>query len=241
MRQKLTLLLCFAMLTSGAWSQMMNSDKYSSNKKGSLVGIHVNAIDFKTPETFRNTSSPRFTTKLADMDYGVSISYWKGLTSKIDFSTKVSAMFHNYKFDFNQASDKYEIGAELEPTLNIRPYSDNHLFIPFLTAGVGGGYYMGDFGAYVPAGVGLQFNFLSTTYLFVQAQYRFSLTKDVVKDHLLYSLGVAQNFSPEKPKVMAPPPPPVVLDRDGDGVLDADDKCPDTPGLAALQGCPDRD
>jgi len=38
-----------------------------------------------------------------------------------------------------------------------------------------------------------------------------------------------------------PPPPPVVLDRDGDGVLDAVDRCPDTPGLASLQGCPDRD
>ena len=30
-------------------------------------------------------------------------------------------------------------------------------------------------------------------------------------------------------------------DRDNDGVLDDDDKCPDTPGLASLQGCPDRD
>ena len=34
---------------------------------------------------------------------------------------------------------------------------------------------------------------------------------------------------------------PVVLDRDGDGVLDADDKCPDVAGLTSLQGCPDRD
>ena len=44
-------------------------------------------------------------------------------------------------------------------------------------------------------------------------------------------------------KLPAPPPPPmpVVLDRDNDGVLDAVDRCPDTPGLAALQGCPDRD
>ena len=44
-----------------------------------------------------------------------------------------------------------------------------------------------------------------------------------------------------EPVVQAPPPPPVVMDRDGDGILDADDKCPDTPGLASLQGCPDRD
>jgi OmpA-OmpF porin, OOP family len=38
---------------------------------------------------------------------------------------------------------------------------------------------------------------------------------------------------------MKTPPPPA--DRDGDGVIDAGDKCPDTPGLAALMGCPDAD
>ncbi|MEO7264498.1 MAG: OmpA family protein, partial [Ferruginibacter sp.] len=75
----------------------------------------------------------------------------------------------------------------------------------------------------------------------LQAQYRFSLTKDVLKDNILYSLGIAQNIGREKPMVVPPPPPPVILDRDGDGVPDADDRCPDTPGLASLQGCPDRD
>ena len=44
-------------------------------------------------------------------------------------------------------------------------------------------------------------------------------------------------------KIAAPPAPPipVVMDRDGDGVLDGVDRCPDTKGLASLQGCPDRD
>lgn len=37
--------------------------------------------------------------------------------------------------------------------------------------------------------------------------------------------------------------PPVVVraDRDNDGVIDDNDKCPDVAGSAALQGCPDRD
>jgi outer membrane protein OmpA-like peptidoglycan-associated protein len=30
-------------------------------------------------------------------------------------------------------------------------------------------------------------------------------------------------------------------DRDGDGILDKDDQCPDDPGLVEFQGCPDRD
>jgi outer membrane protein OmpA-like peptidoglycan-associated protein len=48
-------------------------------------------------------------------------------------------------------------------------------------------------------------------------------------------------FGKRIPGTPPPPPPPVITDRDGDGVLDADDKCPDVAGTAALQGCPDRD
>jgi outer membrane protein OmpA-like peptidoglycan-associated protein len=75
----------------------------------------------------------------------------------------------------------------------------------------------------------------------LQAQYRFTLTKSVLKDNLFYSLGIAQKMGSETPKVVPPPPPPVVLDRDGDGIPDADDKCPDVKGLASLAGCPDAD
>ena len=42
------------------------------------------------------------------------------------------------------------------------------------------------------------------------------------------------------PPVQAPMAP-AVTDKDGDGVADADDRCPDVAGLATLQGCPDRD
>lgn len=240
MKQKITLVFTLVLIASGAFAQMMN-DKYSSDKKGSLFGIHFNAVDFKTPETFKNTSGPRTFTKIKDMDFGLSLSYWRGLLSRIDLAVKLNAILHDYAADRNEATTKSEIGAEFEPTLNFRPIKDNNMLSPFLTAGVGGGYYTGEFGAYAPVGLGLQLNFNSITYMFLQGQYRFSLTKDILKDNLFYSIGVAQNFGAEKPEVVPPPPPPVVLDRDNDGVLDADDKCPDTPGLAALQGCPDRD
>jgi outer membrane protein OmpA-like peptidoglycan-associated protein len=49
-------------------------------------------------------------------------------------------------------------------------------------------------------------------------------------------------------KDAAPPPPPpadtrriVKTDRDGDGVPDIDDKCPDVPGKPEFLGCPDTD
>jgi len=239
MKQKIALVLTLVVFATGVFAQ--SKDNFASEKKGRLFGIHFNAIDFKTPETFKNASTEREFSGLKDMDFGFSVSYWQGLTSKIDLALKFNAMLHDYAADRIESTTDTEAGLELEPTLNIRPIKDNNLLSPFLTVGVGGGYYTGEFGAYVPAGVGIQVNFNSVTYLMLQANYRFTLTKDDLKDHILYSLGIAQNFGAEKPVVVPPPPPPVVLDRDNDGVLDADDKCPDTPGLASLQGCPDRD
>src|SRR5205823_13649177 len=117
--------------------------------------------------------------------------------------------------------------------------NDAHLFTPFLTAGVGGGYYTNKFGGYVPLGIGFQFNFKSQTYIFLQTQYRVTLSKDIFPDNLFHSLGIAVNISGNKPAapVKMPIVEPVVLDRDHDGVVDSLDACPDTPGLAALNGC----
>ena len=239
MKQKLTLVLALVLMAAGSYAQTASGPA----KKPSLFGIHFNALDIKTPVTFQNSSNNRTFTKIRDMDFGFGLSYWKGLTNTIDFSAKTGVFFHDYAaLDREEtAINDREIGVEVEPSLNFRPYKDNSLIAPFLTAGIGGGYYSGEWGAYVPAGVGIQVNLLSSTYILLQSQYRFSLTKDIIKDNIFYSLGIAQNIGKEKAVVLAPPPPPVILDRDNDGVNDVDDKCPDTPGLASLQGCPDTD
>ena len=242
MKQKILLFFSFALMASGLFAQA-NMDKSYAAKKSTLFGIHFNMLDFKTPVSWKNNTSPRNGTTTSDLDYGFGLSYWKGLTSRIDFSAKINALIHNYSStDRGIATTNTEAGFELEPTLNVRAFKDYNVFNPFITAGIGAGLYTGKFGAYVPTGVGLQVNFNSLTYLLVQATYHWTLSKDAVKDNLIYSIGLAQNFGPDRnPKVVVPPPPPPVLDRDGDGINDVDDKCPDTPGLAALQGCPDRD
>ncbi len=236
MKQKLTLFLVTMVIGAGVFAQ-------NSAKKPALFGIHFNALDLKTPMVIKDDAiSLNNLPKIKELDFGFGLSYWKGLTNTIDFSTKLNVNFHDYaEEDRGEYSEKQQVGIELEPTLNFRPFRDAALFNPFLTTGIGGGYYGGEFGAYVPAGVGIQLNLQSTTYVMLQAAYRFSLSKDDLKNAVFYSLGVAQTIGRPAPVVQAPPPPPVILDRDGDGVNDADDKCPDTPGLAALQGCPDTD
>ncbi len=244
MKQKLTWLLSLLVVVTSVSAQTLDS-KFSSNKKGTLVGIHFNALDLKTPITLKSAAVTRTFSSLKDMDYGFSISYWRGLTKTIDFSARTGLLFHDFAtIDRSEISNtKESIGAELEPSLNFRPYGDDALIAPFLTAGLGGGYYTGKFGAYLPAGAGVQFNLASNSYILVQAQYRFALTKDIIKDNLFYSLGVAQNIDRNKPKEVkvVAPSVPVVVDKDGDGIPDADDKCPDVAGTAALKGCPDTD
>lgn len=51
-----------------------------------------------------------------------------------------------------------------------------------------------------------------------------------------FSLGFRLTKKPTPPPPPPPPPPP--SDRDKDGIIDDEDKCPDEPGVAKYQGCP---
>lgn len=250
MRQKLTIALMLCLLVGSAFAQKTKrADRFTGPKKGSLFGLHVNMSDFKTPALIKATSLSETLKgdtwkKISGMSAGFSLAYWRGITKTVDLSTKLNFSFHDYGALYNNLPGKTEIGVEIEPALNARLLNDNHLFSPFVTAGIGAGVYTGRLGLYAPVGVGLQFNLNSVTYLFVQSQYKVALTKKVLADNIFYSFGIAENFG--GPKMMAPPPPPPMpvvekKDRDNDGVLDADDKCPDVKGLASMQGCPDTD
>lgn len=238
MKQKLVFVSSLLVLGLGAFAQ---KGKNASYERG-MVGVHINSLDVRTPEVLKSDNAPRTLAGFLTHSYGMSVSYWKSLSSHIDLSGKLTGMFHDYAGDDrNENTLKQEFGLEIEPAINVFAFKQESRFNAFLTAGIGAGTYTGKFGAYVPTGVGLMANLGSTSHLMLQAQYRWTLTKDVLKDNLFYSFGVAQSLAKKQPKVLPPPPPPVVLDKDGDGINDTEDKCPDVAGLAALQGCPDRD
>jgi outer membrane protein OmpA-like peptidoglycan-associated protein len=233
MKQKITLFLSLLAIAGVAFAQ----DGKTIVNKRSLLGISFNSMDVRNSESgsnklrsFRNT------------DLGFSGTYWKLIKPKLDFSAKATIMFHDYaNVDRNSYnSNNNLIGIELEPSVNAKLFNEENLYNAFLTGGLGFGYYSGKFGAYIPAGVGLQANFSGTSYVILQSQYRVSLASNVLKDNIFYSLGIAHIMGKEveKPKEVIIPQ---VVDRDGDGVLDSLDKCPDVKGLASLAGCPDAD
>lgn len=189
MKLKLTLIIALSVFTTAVFSQ-----KNTSTKKGQLLGLHFNLSDFKGTSGISDPAKSNGYSSIKNMSKGISFSYWRGLTTKVDLSAKLNTIFHDYNLIANGLSDKTEVGIELEPTINIRPMGDGAKLAPFLTTGVGVGYYTGNFGAYIPAGGGIQLNWSNTTYLFVQAQYKFTLTKKVLGDNLFYSIGIAESF-----------------------------------------------
>ena len=241
MKRKLTIIFLVFCISYSASAQ-----KFLSPVKQSLIGFHFALVDYNSP-TQIDTTSLKQVFKQGDIfnptkqSFAISVSYWRGLNRYIDFSGKFNGIFYNYALNNSGQSYSNEFGSELEGALNFHHISDDHLFTPFLTAGIGGGYYTNKYGGYVPLGLGFQFNIKSQVYFLLQTQYRVSLSKDVFPNNLYHSLGVAVNISKEKPVAPVVVPMVEVKDRDGDGVVDSLDACPDQAGTAALQGCPDRD
>lgn len=196
MKQKILMMVALTIVVTGAFAQKMaKKSTGATGKKGQAVGIHFNLGDFKGAKAFKSSDNDGNTSLIKDMAMGVGLSYWKGITGKVDFSLKLNGMFYDYSIRQYGVSKKTEVGIELEPTINVRPFNDGNLWSPFLTAGLGGGLYTNHIGGYVPLGGGIQFNGgKGTTYLFIQAAYRASISKKVIPDHLFYSAGFAQSF-----------------------------------------------
>ncbi len=99
---------------------------------------------------------------------------------------------------------------------------------PSFHFGLGGGWFFEDdkLDLNIPMGLGLDFRLTKSLYLTARTQYRASDRKHEGWHH---GIGLTQYLS-TKP-----------ADRDGDGIPDETDKCPDVPGLPTMMGCPDKD
>jgi OOP family OmpA-OmpF porin len=220
------LVLSALAFTSFAQDAENQESGFTSPKKGSLIGFSANITDY-------SASIPQ----IGKMDIGASIMFWQGLTNNLDLSIRYNSVFTDYALPERTADTR--IISELEGALHLRALSDDHLLNPFISAGIGVGRYNKSFVPYAPVGIGVQMNFNSENYIFLQGNYRFSFQDTKLDNNTFYSLGFATTIGTRKPKT--PPPPPVPVDTDGDGTPDVSDECPALAGKAALNGCPDSD
>ncbi len=213
-------------------------------KKAPGLGIHFFLNDYKTAKDIRELGLPTVISnkdyyKLGKMQPGIGISYLQGLTNNLDFVGTLSTSVGEYPVPDKPMTSSASFLFEAAATANLKLLSDKYYVVPFLTAGIGAAKYKGYYSAFAPLGLGLQIKVVENSFLILNSQYRVPVT-DNSEYHLYHSIGFAKTFPKAKP-VMPTVVIPVVVDTDGDGIVDSLDRCPTVPGLASLQGCPDRD
>lgn len=239
------------MLSFGAFILLTNVFAQNDYKKPASLGVHFFYDDFKTAAEVRASSISDVLKnndwrKTSRMSPGLALSYLQGVGKKIDFAATLSGSFLDYPLPNKPAFLTNNLLLELAATANVKFTTDQYWVSPFVTAGVGASKYKGYYGAFVPLGLGLQVNLFDEAYLLINSQYRVPITENVAY-HFYHSFGVAGPLNAVKKKVKKAKPVPVIpvveapKDKDSDGVLDADDKCPDVKGTVALKGCPDTD
>lgn len=224
----------------------------TSSPKKELLSYNFSLSDYELPGLIKDSSaSNAFNSnnwyKAGRMSFGFGVSYWRGLTDKIDASGSFTGTFSNFPANFVKDDSVGQAGfsSQLDALLHMRALKETAPVNPFLTAGLGIGYFAKNIAAYAPLGMGLQFRFKQGAYLFTQAQWRLKISGGITHDYLHYSVGFAQNNpfarkkKPEVYPVEIPVEPVLPPDSDGDGFADANDKCPDVKGT--LNGCPDTD
>lgn len=227
---------------------ILNSFGQNEYKKRPALGVHFTLNDFKTAASIRSTSlsnvlQAKQWRQTKNMSAGLGLSYLQGLSNNIDFAATLSGAYLDYPVPGKISTGSNELLLEGVATANFKLISDKYAVVPFITAGLGASKYKGYYSAIAPVGLGIQVNLFDEAFLLLNTQYRLPITENAVH-HLYHSFGIAGNIGKAREVVMPVVELPVVeapKDRDGDGVVDADDKCPDVAGLASLMGCPDKD
>jgi OOP family OmpA-OmpF porin len=236
MKKIIAALLALSAFTSSGFGQ-------SDEPRPAAIGISFFLNDFATPDRIRTTSlSQVFANKKwakpKDMSPGIAITYFKGLTKRVDFAGTLAGSFIRYPFPKHAPFGSDRFLLEGDAAAHLKLVSESFWVQPYISVGIGGHMYGGQyFGAYLPAGVGFKINFFDEAHLFTSVTYKVPVTTETANYHFMYQIGVAGRIGKKKePVVLEPPKPPV--DTDKDGIIDSLDKCPTVPGLAKYQGCP---
>jgi len=215
-----------------------------------LFSLLISGVLFSTSAAAQNAKNPgawsaRYVTNnfiwplgndgldLDDFNGGLQVEYFHFLNNSFDLSFPLRVISAKHPLDATGSKTRLSGNFGLDVLLNLHLYK-GEVFRPRLFAGVGGLLLnTEDLSMDVPLGLGMDFYLGRDVSLTTTFAYHFNSTE--LRDHFLAGIGLHIALEDDAP------PTPVITDRDGDGIIDAEDLCPDTYGIAALNGCPDQD
>ncbi|TAE51440.1 MAG: hypothetical protein EAZ89_10130 [Bacteroidetes bacterium] len=229
--------LAFLLLLSGVCSLNAQS---STSPWG--VGLGANMLVYKAHPGKLSVVSP--------YRPGVSLMLGHRLgaaRSAFDFRTQLS-LSHNVAFpnwESPGGSSSYMVDMSYQIVFRVGDvfFNENFFVKPYLFSGAGGSFVPGHPDAYVPLGGGLRFRINNRMGIQVETVRKLSMNQDY--QHLAHAIAFVYNIGGDNKSQALPEDASeedalVLLpnDRDGDLIVDADDRCPDEPGLVTFMGCP---
>jgi OmpA-OmpF porin, OOP family len=166
------------------------------------LGVHFVLNDFQTAANIRTTSmtsaiANKSFGRIKDMIPGLAINYIQGLSSHVDFTSTLAGSFLEYPFSKNQSTGNEEFLMEADASIRAKMVPNKYWFIPYVQIGVGASKYGGYWGAFIPAGLGLQISFFNEAFLLINTQYRIPVTEAVCY-HFYHSIGLAGTIGKRK-------------------------------------------
>jgi hypothetical protein len=191
MNKNVGLLLAVLPLLAPAFSQ----DDYIQRP---TLGIYFFFNDFKTAENIRASSlrevlrNSQFG-KLKEMSPGLALNYINGLSKHFDFATTLTGSFIDYNKRDGTSLGQDNMLLEGDVSLKGKLFSNRYWVSPFAQIGAGISKYRAYWGAFIPAGIGMQINLFDEAFFVFNGQYRVAVT-NTVSNHFFYSLGIAGNI-----------------------------------------------
>lgn len=191
MQKLVGLIAAVCLLPSISFSQDNNDHIQSPT-----FGVHFFFTDFYSAQNIRNTSlsnalrNKQFG-KIKEMSPGLALNYIQGLTPNFDFSAMFGGSFLDYPLDEGGSLGENSMLLELDASVRGKMFTNKYWVSPYVQLGVGVSKFKGYWGAYIPAGVGLQLNLFDEAFLMVNSQYRIPVTENTANYHFFHSIGLA--------------------------------------------------
>ncbi|OGS69780.1 MAG: hypothetical protein A3F91_06325 [Flavobacteria bacterium RIFCSPLOWO2_12_FULL_35_11] len=153
------------------------------------------------------------------------------------FSLELAGAVNEISRPWGAGSDATFVGIDLNAKYALsNAFGKSGWFDPFLYVGGGENWVGTENGLSLNAGAGINAWFTDHVGINVTGGYK-KVNTPVDFEMMQYSVGLAWKFGNSKAKDITEE----LSDKDGDGVADCRDECPDVAGLAEFHGCPDTD
>ena len=232
MNKNYFLIACFSLLLLSANSSKAQNTTYP-------LGISFKAL-FMDYQTVNGGNFTRFN----DYHPGFEIGFSKNIQENININVPIKIGVVN---DDSYDLDKFDQGRTLhkgifgiDAQVQYQFYSPEKTIVPYILGGIGlVAESEGDFNLQTPIGGGFQFKVAPNAYINWQSEFRYSFSED--RSNLHHGLGFVYLFGNKKDMENIEEETLEVMDKDGDGIADDEDLCPEIFGAKELNGCPDMD